>query len=497
MQNADVVLSMLAQKSTQNSDFVFDRLYRNLFNPDFFRLAYDNICMKIGYQPTESMQPGTLQKVQETIMLLKHESYRPAPVHHLSTMDGSQTRGQRRSSAPPFHTIDIAMLVQEVIRLLLQAIYEPVFKDSSHGSRPGRSYQTALTQLQATSKGTDWVIEGSIENFFDVISHSRLRAILSRKICDGRFLNLIDTFQHAGYWSYTESLASPMLPAFQLSQTTGAQQNRLQGGIVSPLLANIYLHELDLFMEKRCVYSHYCAQYIRYLDSFIVMIVGSKLLAEQLSAEIKTFLSAELQLECGVEAMTLTNLSDQRVCFLGYEIAKRQRDGFAAYTRSHSARAATLSNESREPIQLFVPGAVIQEQLKPFVARGKAIHHKTRVNLPLPDLLRLYNAEISSLYNYYCLATDVSSKLGKFRYYHYYSLIKTVALKEKCSVKQVISKYGVTVKLKQAAGTRQVFGVTYETQAGTQTMTYFNDSLKKKVIPIAEERYIDSAELNA
>ena len=94
-----------------------------------------------------------------------------------------------------------------------------------------------------------------------------------------------------------------------------------------------------------------------------------------------------------------------------------------------------------------------------------------------------YNAELRGLYNFYCLATDVSTKLGKFRFYHYYSLLKTVARKEKCSVAQVITRYGVDVKLKQKTGTRKLFGVMYQTNKGDSTQTYFNEPLKKKDQP--------------
>ena len=135
-------------------------------------------------------------------------------------------------------------------------------------------------------------------------------------------------------------------------------------------------------------------------------------------------------------------------------------------------------------IQLLVPADAVWDKLKPFVRNETAIHHNARVNAPLLDTLTLYNAEIRGLYNYYCLATDVSTKLGKFKYFHYYSLLKTVARKEKCSIARVLSKYGVDVKLKQKTGTRRLFGVKYSTKGGEKTLTYFNESLKKKDNPV-------------
>jgi group II intron reverse transcriptase/maturase len=406
-------------------------------------------------------------------------------------------------------------LVQEVVRLILQAIYEPIFLDSSHGFRPERSCHTALVQIKTTCRGTNWVIEGDIKGFFENISFEKLLEILSRRIGDGRFLNLISLFLKAGYME-NKRIFHPL---------TGTPQ----GGVVSPILANIYLHELDVYMEKVCQrYStdaknrrsneayqklnlerfyarkrgeyqqaeelikqmrtlpsrdpfdpnYLRVKYTRYADDFLVMVIGSKGLSCQIRDEIKSFLSTELHLELSAETTLITNLGDHSVCFLGYEIAKtRENTALTENTRGVKKRAAN------ETMQLLVPAEVISEKLKPFVSHGKAVHHNARINDPTLDILIQYNAEIRGLYNYYCLATDVSTKINKFRYYHYTSLQKTIARKEKCSLAQVIERYGVDVKLKQGTGTRKLLGVTYQTQSGRKTLTYFNEPIKKKDQP--------------
>ena len=240
MQNAEVVLTMLSQLSNQNSAFVFDRLYRNLFNPDFYLLAYCNIYAKEGNM-TEGIDGKTIdgfntKKVEEIISLLRQERYYPKPVRraYIPKKNGKL----RPLGIPTFWD----KLVQEVLRLLLQAVYEPIFKDTSHGFRPQRSCHTALVQLKTKGKGTNWVIEGDITGFFDNINHSRLLQILSRKISDGRFLNLIDRFLKAGYMEF--------------KQVHNSLTGTPQGGIVSPILANIYLHELDTFMEQHENHAH-------------------------------------------------------------------------------------------------------------------------------------------------------------------------------------------------------------------------------------------------
>jgi hypothetical protein len=219
-------------------------------------------------------------------------------------------------------------------------------------------------------------------------------------------------------------------------------------------------------------------KYTRYADDFLVMVIGSKGLSVQIREEIQRFLCDELHLELSAEKTLITNLGDKSVRFLGYELAKtRENTARTEHTLGVKKRAAN------ETIQLLVPAEVINEKLKPFVSNGKAVHHNARINDPPLDILIQYNAEIRGLYNYYCLATDVSSKINKFRYYHYTSLEKTIARKEKCSVAQVIENYGVDVKRKQGTGTRKLLGVTYQTKAGRKTLTYFNEPIRKKETP--------------
>jgi group II intron reverse transcriptase/maturase len=506
MQNAEVILSILSQKSAQNSAYVFDRLYRNLFNPDFYRLASSHIDAREGPMPAgvdaEAMPGFSAPGVEEIIAQLKQETYYPQAV--------------TRASVPRALSSWRDELVQEIVRLLLQAIYEPVFKDTSHGFRPGRSCHTALLQLKKACKGTHWVIEGDITGVYDHMDHSTLLALLSRKVSDGRLLNLISRLLKAGYLACWQ----------EHSALTGTPR----GGIVSPILANIYLHELDVFMEQLCnqltaqgvtgatgpayqefnlerlcaskhgeesqagaVLTHTSAspsarplhmnngqqvRYIRYADDFVVMIVGGKQLALQIREVMRDFLQQELGLELNLEKTLITNLADRRVRFLGYEVV-RARGQTPAGGESRGAHRPA----SGGAIHLLVPGDVIRESLKPFVKHGKAIHHNARLHVPLLDLLAQYNAEIRGLYDYYSLATDVSKKLGMFRYYHYSSLLKTVARKEQCSVAQVLGKHGVDVKQKQKTGTRRIFGVSYQTKAGPRTLTYFNESIRKRDEP--------------
>lgn len=234
MQNAETVLSILKQKSKHDEQYVFERIYRNLFNEDFFIRAYQKIYAKEG-----NMTPGidnntidgfSKKKIAKLIELLKMERYQPKPVRRTYI---PKKNGKMRPLGIPTFT---DKLEQEVVRQILEAIYEPIFRDTSHGFRPNRSCHTALHQVKSTCKGTNWVIEGDITSCFEKIDHNILLGILSKKIKDGRMLELIRRFLKAGYLEFKEKHNS-------LSGTP-------QGGIISPILANIYLHEFDKYMEE-------------------------------------------------------------------------------------------------------------------------------------------------------------------------------------------------------------------------------------------------------
>ena len=197
MQRAETVLTILRQKAKEDRTFVFDRLYRNLFNPDFYLLAYSNIYSKEGNLTagTDNMTIDgfNLKLVERLIEELRTETYRPKAARRVYI---PKKNGKLRPlGIPSFRD----KLVQEVLRLILEALYEPTFLDNSHGFRPGRSCHTALVQVKTTCKGTNWVIEGDIKGFFDNIAFDKLLEILSRRIGDGRFLNLISLFLKAGY----------------------------------------------------------------------------------------------------------------------------------------------------------------------------------------------------------------------------------------------------------------------------------------------------------
>jgi len=232
MQSAETVLGVLRERG--RCGLPLDRLYRQLFNPQLYLLAYGRLYSNQG-----AMTPGvdgetadgmSLGKIGRIIDALRHERYRFKPARRIYI---PKRNGMLRPLGLPSWS---DKLVGEVIRLLLEAYYEPRFSDSSHGFRPARGCHTALAEVTNTWKGTTWFIEGDISDCFGSLDQDVLVQILSESIHDNRFLRLLRNMLHAGYledwvWNPTHSGAP-------------------QGGVVSPVLSNIYLHRLDDYVEK-------------------------------------------------------------------------------------------------------------------------------------------------------------------------------------------------------------------------------------------------------
>ena len=234
MRNPTDVLNSL-NKQSKNPSYKFKRLYRNLYNPEFYLLAYRNIYANEG-----SMTPGvdgeTLDgmsspRIERIINALKDHSYRPNPARR--TYIAKKNSSKKRPLGIPSGD---DKLVQEVVRMILESIYESTFSDQSHGFRPKRSCHTALEQLQRTFAGANWFVEGDIQACFDSFDHQVLINILRRRIDDEAFISLMWKFLKAGYmeqWQYHRTYCGTP-----------------QGSGISPILANIYLHELDMHMEE-------------------------------------------------------------------------------------------------------------------------------------------------------------------------------------------------------------------------------------------------------
>lgn len=506
MRNPENVLISLAKHSNQK-DYKYERLYRLLYNEEMYLIAYQNIYSNDG-----SMTKGTdnqtvdgmsIERIRKIILLLKDESYQPKPARR--TYIPKKNGKMRPLGIPSFED----KLLQEVIRMILEAIYEGYFEYTSHGFRPKRSCHTALSRIQKTFTGVKWFIEGDIKGFFDNINHNTLIGILRERIDDERFLRLIRKFLNAGYienWTFHNTYSGTP-----------------QGGIISPILANIYLDKFDKYvneytqrfnkgkrrmrtteyrknevelrkartelenasgeyerenalahirqLEKERVNISYSDPmdnsykrlfYVRYADDWVCGVIGSKEDCRIIKEDFKNFLFEKLQLELSEEKTLITN-AQKSAKFLSYEIRVRhsnltKRDKAGRLVRNYTGRVVLEVSSDTIKKHLIDTGA-----MKLIYHNGKEIW-KPKALYRLKDcddleILDYYNSMIRGFYNYYCIANN-SSIINSYKYIMEYSMYKTYGTKYRTTKKKIIAKYrfgkDFAVKFKTAKGIERV-----------------------------------------
>lgn len=516
MRSPERVLNSLNEHS-KDSSYKFERLYRILFNEELFYVAYQKIASNGGSTTKgsdgRSIDEMSLARIETLIASLKDESYQPHPSRrvHIPKKNGKT----RPLGIPAFED----KLVQEVVRMILEAIYEGHFETTSHGFRPKRSCHTALLHIQKTFSGAKWFIEGDIKGFFDNIDHDVLVGILRERISDDRFIRLIRKFLKAGYvedWTFHNTYSG--MP---------------QGGIVSPILANIYLDKLDKYVkeyirhfdmgtkrrpgkesndlanerkwtvrklkkvkdgtekaalvarlkaieQERAAFpsgdemdgSYRRLKYIRYADDFILGVIGSKEDALRIKEDIKSFLSESLALELSEEKTLITH-TGKSAKFLGYEITvtrnnHQRRDVQGRLRRTYGKR-----------VRLNVSMATLRDKLLEYGAmeiklrNGKEIWKpKCRSGLIFNDDLEIldrYNRETVGFCNYYLIANNCVV-LHNFRYIMEYSMYKTFAGKYRSTVRKINKKYRLN----------KLFTVKYEQKGVIKSRTFYKTSFKRR-----------------
>lgn len=322
----------LAKKATESPEHRFTHLYELLTWEPLMVWAFDTLMTNRGSRTAgmDGMDKRTAIENRETLLAdlkaaLKSRTLKPSPVRRVYI---PKPNGKQRPLGIPTLT---DRLVQLMVKAILEPIFESDFYSTSHGFRPQRSCHTAMAQLhQMTApkqKKMNWVIEGDIVGCFDHIQHQTLLRLLKRRIQDQKLLTLIWHMLKAGIMEGTLFKKTP--------------EGTPQGGIVSPLLANIYLHELDRWMDEKYIGLDYNeknrrrrrkegnAFYLRYADDFVIAWNGTKEGAERLKAELATFLRDDLGLELSTEKTHITHITDG-YDFLGFTV-KRHIDEQRGY----------------------------------------------------------------------------------------------------------------------------------------------------------------------
>ena len=503
------ILARISQNSLANKEEVFTKLYRYLLRPDIYFVAYKNLYANNG-AATKGVNEDTADgfseaKIDSIIKALADETYQPMPVRRTYIQKKNNRKKLRPLGIPTFTD----KLVQEVLRMILEAVYEPIFLDVSHGFRPKRSCHTALKQLRREFNGTRWFVEGDIKGCFDNINHTVLVGLLSNKIKDARITKLIYKFLKAGYlenWQYHKTYSGTP-----------------QGGIISPLLANIYLHELDKFVmklksefdtpgvgqitpeyrelhneikrlshrltkvtgeEREMVLAEYkpkrqklmtipCTaqtdkklKYVRYADDFLIAVKGNREDCQWIKSKLAEFIGDTLKMELS-EDKTLITHSSKCARFLGYDVRVRRSGKIKRGGPGH-VKMRTLNGG----VELLVP---LNDKIRQFVfTKGVAIqkedgsmfpvHRKYLVGLTDLEIVSVYNAELRGICNYYGMASNFC-KLHYFSYLMEYSCLKTLASKHKTSLSKIIDKFN--------DGTGK-WGVPYETKMGSKRRYFAN-----------------------
>jgi len=530
MRNPIHVLRSLESKAREQG-YIYKRLYRNLYNPEFYWLAYKKIASSQGSM-TAGIDGTTIDDMSETrvqriIATLKEHSYCPKPARRMYI----EKRNNQQKKRPLGILSANDKLVQEVIRMLLEAIYEPAFSENSHGFRPKRSCHTALADIHHNFTGVKWMIEGDIKACFDSFDHHVLINLLRKRIHDEQFISLVWKFLKAGY---TEQ--------WVLHTTYSGTP---QGSGMSPILANIYLSELDIFMEQckksfeikldgcrkvNAAYSkvdyafkstkaklssvtcdnkmrpqlvkdmklwqlqrrnvHYYPtkdvtfkklQYNRYADDLLVGIIGSKDDAERIKQEIKVFLSDKLKLTLSEEKTKVTH-SSEMVRYLGYDVsvsrcsdAKRDKNG--VLKRSHYGSVSLYLPYEKwvGKLQEYKAFMIVYDQGNDREV-WKPLHRGQLQNRSDVEIIRKYNSEILGIYNFYRFASNVSV-LNQFDFIMNGSMHKTFAFKYRTSADKIRKKYM----------RNGIFGVDYDTRQGIRRCESYKDGFKMKRIPLLNE----------
>ncbi|HEM2921327.1 TPA: reverse transcriptase [Streptococcus suis] len=466
MRTAKTILTVIHERGKQ--DKPLERVYKLLFNRELYLIAYAKLYPNNGAMTKgvteETIDGMSIQKIDMIIEQLRQETYywRPARREYIPKKNGKH----RPLGIPVWSD----KLLQEVIRMILEAYYEPQFSEHSHGFRPKRGCHTALQEIQ-TWKGTRWFIEGDISSYFDTIDHDVLITMLSRQIQDGRFIRLIKNMLEAGYlddWKFHKTISGTP-----------------QGGVISPLLANIYLHQFDkwvgeelipqytrgkkqkansaynrlsrrikcyqdkgdykkvhqLIVERRNLpsvdtydTSYRRLRYVRYADDFILGFTGSKAEAKAIKKQIGDFLNTKLSLELSQEKTLITHATGESAKFLGYEIKAQRVNDYIDNKGRRSANGV---------IALFVPASVIESKYRQYMKNGKAIHRNNLLHDDDFSIVQTYQQEYRGLVQYYILAQNLSW-FSKVYWYMETSLLKTLAFKHKSSINKMLAKYKTT-----------------------------------------------------
>ncbi len=492
----DSILRRLLALANAGREWVNRDLYRLMYSPRLYVDAYERIKSKPGNMtpgPDGSTLDGfSMRSIEEIAARMRDESFQFSRARRVQIPKPS---GGKRplGIAPPRDKV-----VQEAMRTILEAIYNSplgsTFSENSHGFRPGRGPHTAIRAIRTRWSGVCWVIEGDIKGCFDNIDHSRLIDVLRKRISDERFLNLVRKSLTAGYLEFRTPVNSII--------------GTPQGSILSPLLANIYMHELDLFVDgiakreerppQRVYTKEYAdltnrirrlrrrltraeadakeaimeeleatkkamrttrpfvansagiqVRYVRYADDWVIGINGPKELAVRIREEVGDFFSSQLKLTLSLEKTHIRHAKTEEAFFLG-----------TCLTIGHDDDRVTTIRRKGSPITKRTGGwtpklmAPVDRIVRRLNERGICGHTgnpvavATWMTMDDEQIIEAYNSVLWGYLNFYSFAANIA-RLGRVQYIIQHSAAKTLAGKHKSSRPKMFRKHGRNLTIRR------------------------------------------------
>lgn len=462
------LVDIVAQKlnNYQTKDGKYNKVLQLVSDPYFLIACYNEIKGKPG-----NMTKGTTKETLDGIKLewfekiaqeLKAGIFHFKPSRRVDIPKPNSDKKRPLTIAAPRDKV-----VQKALQIILEAIWENMFYDCSHGFRPGRSVHSALSQLYYGGSNFSWVIQGDISKCFDNIPHAIVIKLIKNKIVDPRILELLRKFLETEIMDPKSKTVNKTILGIP------------QGGILSPILCNIVLHQYDDYMQKQTekfnkgkTRSHnkeyqileyrrrkaktikerrnYLLmmrrvgnvdkmdpnfrriKYIRYADDFVILVTGTRNDAQMLKNNCKEFLKTHCGVNLNEEKTIITNLKDNKFLFLGAEIAKLKRDpNFLQNNLSTKSIVATPRLLIKAPIKnllqkLKQTGFIRQDNNQIFHPQ----HVGSLVNLSHYDIISFYNSKIYGILNFFSFASNLN-KLGRLIWYLQASCALTLARKYK------------------------------------------------------------------
>lgn len=477
-------LKRIRSLNAQQKDFKTTDVYRLLIQEQSLIASYEKMKSNKGAltpsSDKESLDGFGRKRLDTLREQLANESWQPRPARRKYIPKPGGTGMRPLGIQGPEEKI-----VQASMLTILEAIYEPCFLETSYGFRPSRGAHDALKRISEQYDRISYIIEADIQGMYDAVNHGVLVKLVEQKVDDPRFIRLLWKMLRAGYMESNEILIKPIVVT-------------PQGSVVSPILANIYLHELDIYMEKhitqkqtkrtknktpiyhklnyqckllkkqltasrteRDIYikrlklakmkhlntrmyldAHPRVYYSRYADDFIIGIAGSKEMAENLIQQIQTFLQTKLKLNLNLEKTKLTNPKTSKALFLGHEISI---DTSTKLSYVHAkGKTPFLKKTTGKFVKITAPIEKIIKRLhlKGFCdAKGFPTPKKIWTTQDDQTIVYLYQSTIAGLFNFYS-GCHLKNRLNRIWYILRFSCAMTLATKHKSSIHKMFKKHG-------------------------------------------------------